>query len=84
LRVIVQNFEGVLDQEDTKHLKLFYLIIPALTLSQVENIQRGKDALTHKNKNVGGFISDDGFSLGIAYLLKILNQTEKFASLNWI
>jgi WASH complex subunit 7 len=55
-----------------------------LTLSQVENVQRGKDALTHKNKNVGGFISDDGFSLGIAYLLKILNQTEKFASLNWI
>ena len=84
LRVIVQNFEGVLDQEDTKHLKLFYLIIPALTLSQVENVQKGKDALTHKNKNVGGFISDDGFSLGIAYLLKILNQTEKFASLNWI
>ena len=61
-----------------------FLIIPALTLSQVENVQKGKDALTHKNKNVGGFISDDGFSLGIAYLLKILNQTEKFASLNWI
>lgn len=36
-----------------------------------------------KNKNVGGFISDDGFPLGIAYLLKILNQSEKFAGLNW-
>lgn len=36
-----------------------------------------------KNKNVGGFISDDGFPLGIAYLLKILNQTDKFAGLNW-
>ena len=34
-------------------------------------------------KNIGGFISDDGFALGLAYLLKILNQTEKFQSLNW-
>ena len=34
-------------------------------------------------KNVDGFISDDGFPLGLAYMLKILGQTEKFASLNW-
>ena len=34
-------------------------------------------------KNVDGFISDDGFPLGLAYMLKILGQTERFASLNW-
>ena len=36
-----------------------------------------------KNKNIGGFISDDGFPLGVAYLLKILQQSDKFSGLNW-
>jgi len=83
LRMIVKNFEGITDQENTKHLKLFYLMIPPLTLSYIDHIQKGKEKITSKMKNVGGFISDDGFALGLAYLLKILNQTERFNSLNW-
>mmetsp|Transcript_12372 Transcript_12372/g.20784 ORF Transcript_12372/g.20784 Transcript_12372/m.20784 type:complete len:171 (-) Transcript_12372:72-584(-) len=83
LRMIVSNFEGLSEQENTKHLKLFYLIIPPLTLCYVDHIQKGKEKILSKNKNVGGFISDDGFALGVAYLLKILGQVDKFASLNW-
>ena len=30
---------GITEQENTKHLKLFYLIIPALTLIFVDHIQ---------------------------------------------
>lgn len=83
LRMIVENFEGITDQENTKHLKLFYLIVPPLTMSYVDHVQKGKERISSKNKNVGGFISDDGFPLGVAYLLKILDQTNKFATLNW-
>ena len=83
LRMIVQNFDGMLEGDDTKHLKLFYMMIPPLTLSYIDHLTKGKEKLNSKNKNIGGFISDDGFPLGLAYLLKILNQTEKFASLNW-
>lgn len=83
LRMIVKNFDGMLDGDNTKHLKLFYLMIPPLTLNYIDHVQKGKETLNSKNKNVGGFISDDGFPLGLAYLLKILNQSEKFASLNW-
>lgn len=83
LRMIVQNFEGIGKQENTKHLRLFYLMVPPLTLSFVEHVQKGKEKLIGKNQNVGAFISDDGFSLGIAYLLKILGQTDRFSSLNW-
>ena len=49
----------------------------------MEHVQKGKEKLIGKNQNVGAFISDDGFSLGIAYLLKILGQTDRFSSLNW-
>jgi len=38
LRMIVENFESITEQEGTKHLKLFYLIIPPLTMSYVEHI----------------------------------------------
>lgn len=52
-------------------------------MSYVEHIQRGKERIASKNKNIGGFISDDGFPLGVAYLLKILDQSNKFQQLNW-
>jgi WASH complex subunit 7 len=83
LRMIVRNFDGITAQENTKHLKLFYLTIPALSISYIEHIQKGQEKIQSKMKNVDGFISDDGFPLGLAYMLKILGQTEKFASLNW-
>jgi WASH complex subunit 7 len=83
LRMIVRNFDGLLNQENTKHLKLFYLTIPALSISYIEHIQKGQEKINSKMKNVDGFISDDGFPLGLAYMLKILGQTDKFASLNW-
>jgi WASH complex subunit 7 len=78
LRMIVENFKGITDQENTKHLKLFYLIVPPLTMSYIEHVQKGKERIQTKNKNVGGFISDDGFPVGVAYLLKILDQSNKF------
>lgn len=81
--MIVENFDGITAQENTKHLKLFYLIVPPLTMSYVDHIQKGKERIQSKNKNVGGFISDDGFPLGVAYLLKILDQSNKFQQLNW-
>jgi len=83
LRMIVQNFDGLTEGENTKHLKLFYLMIPPLCLSYIDHLQKGKEIISSKNKNVGGFILDDGFPLGVAYLLKVLNQSEKFAGLNW-
>ena len=83
LRMIVRNFDGILDQENVKHLKLFYLIVPALSISYIEHVQKGSEKILSKNKNVGGFISDDGFPLGVAYLLKILQQSDKFSGLNW-
>jgi WASH complex subunit 7 len=83
LRMIVKNFDGIASQENTKHLKLFYLTVPALCISYIEHLQKGQEKITSKNKNVDGFISDDGFPLGVAYMLKILGQTEKFSGLNW-
>lgn len=82
LRILVKNFDGVFEGAECAHLKLFHIIIPSLSLNFIEHVQRGKDKIFKKN-NKDAFISDDGFALGIAYLLKILNQIESFDSLNW-
>jgi len=63
------------------HLKNFFIIVPALTINFVEHILLGKDKLS-KRKG-GGFFTDDGFTIGIAYILKLLDQSKQFDSLHW-
>lgn len=82
LRILVKNFEGMFDGADCAHLRLFHIMIPPLSLNFVEHVQRGKDKVFKKN-NKDAFLSDDGFALGVAYLLKILGQIEAFEGLNW-
>lgn len=82
LRILVKNFEGVFEGAECAHLKLFHILIPTVTLNFVDHVMRGKDKIFKKN-NKDAFISDDGFALGIAYLLKILDQIEQFNALNW-
>lgn len=38
LRILVRNFEGLFETDDTAHLRLFYIIIPAITLNYIEHI----------------------------------------------
>lgn len=74
--------EATLKSEECKHLELFYMIIPALTLNFVNSFMQAKNTLATKNMNKVYFC-DDGFAVGIAYFLKVFKQAEKFAGLNW-
>lgn len=48
LRMLVKVFEKVRGG-DNKHMRLFHLIIPALTINFVENMLIAKERLTKKN-----------------------------------
>ena len=83
MRKMVVNNEGFTDaNESMAPLKNFYTLIPAVTTCQIDHVVIGRNKLKQQN-NKEAFISDDGFSLGIAFLLKIFGIDEQFGSLNW-
>ena len=83
MRKMVVNNEGFTDANDSMApLKNFYTLIPAVTTCQIDHVVIGRQKLKQTN-NKEAFISDDGFSLGIAFLLKIFGIDEQFNGLNW-
>lgn len=81
LNLMVKAFSKIVTKEN-KHLKLFYMLIPALSINYVEFVARGKDQI-NKKLSSKAFIYDDGFVLGIAYFLTLLKQHEHFKILRW-
>ena len=69
------------DDKDT-HLKNFYLILPPLAVNYIEHITASKEKIFKKNLD-GAAFTDDGFSMGLAYCLTLLDQWKQTDSLHW-
>ena len=61
--------EGV----DQLLLQNFYILIPALSLTFLENSMRGKDMLNKNFQTCNAYYTDDGFAMGTAFILEVLN-----------
>ena len=81
-RMLVDVFTTSFRDPKNQHLKNFHMIIPPLTLNFVEQMMNGKEKINKRNK-IGATFTDDGFSMGIAYILKLLDQYSAFDSLHW-
>ncbi|XP_065576943.1 WASH complex subunit 4-like isoform X2 [Artemia franciscana] len=82
LQLLVQAFAEAFRDKKHTHLRLFYLIVPPLTISYVEQLRSGKEKLQRKDKE-NAFFTDDGFVMGLAYILTLLGQGTDFDSLHW-
>eukprot|EP01012_Entosiphon_sulcatum_P015126 TRINITY_DN2013_c3_g2_i1.p1 TRINITY_DN2013_c3_g2~~TRINITY_DN2013_c3_g2_i1.p1 ORF type:complete len:1175 (-),score=403.67 TRINITY_DN2013_c3_g2_i1:71-3595(-) len=81
-RMLEDVFYDEMHKEKNNHLKNFFVIIPPMTLSYIEHIIRCKEqGVQKKGKEVS--FTDDGFALGMAFILKLLRQDKEFDSLHW-
>uniref|UniRef100_A0AAQ5XAX0 WASH complex subunit 4 n=1 Tax=Amphiprion ocellaris TaxID=80972 RepID=A0AAQ5XAX0_AMPOC len=81
-KMLVGVFAPEFRSAKNMHLRNFYMIVPPLTVNFVEHSISCKEKLNKKNKN-GAAFTDDGFAMGVAYILKLLDQYLEFDSLHW-
>ena len=73
-KVLVKVFQDVTASDEQKHLVNFYAILPALTINYVETTVQAKDLMYKNTRRRESYFSDDGFAIGVAYILAILDQ----------
>lgn len=81
-KLLVEAFAPAFQDPKNVHMKNFFVIVPPLTINFVEQSISSKEKLSRKNK-IGAAFTDDGFAMGVAYILKLLNLYQDFDSLHW-
>ena len=84
LEILVTSFGDTLSSSKIPEMEMFIFLLPPLTISFIDNAINARDNLLKKNKNEeSAYFSDDGFMVGVCYLLKIFDCDKKFESLYW-
>lgn len=83
IRVFLAVFQDVMAGSDHSHLDGFFAMVPALSLSWMEASLHAKETMQKKNRTRDAYYTDDGFALGIAFILAVLKQNELFDALCW-
>jgi WASH complex subunit 7 len=74
--------EALLEHEDS-FMSGFHCMLPALCLCWMDASLQGKEMMHKKNIARGGYFTDDGFAVGLAFFLSVADQQKMYDRLNW-
>lgn len=81
---LVINFSQKLQSNELKEMKDFFRIVPSLIANMVDSRFLLKDKLLRRGHEVKSAVhTNDGLLLGVAFVLKVLEQENSFDELNW-
>ena len=84
LEILVSSFRESINKEKMPFIELFAFLLPPLIIQFINTAINARDNLLKKNKSEECFyFSDDGFIMGMCYLLKLFMADKKFESLNY-
>ena len=84
LEVLISGFRNSITTEKIPDIDLFAFLLPPLIITFIDNSINARDILLKKNKTEeSSYFSDDGFIMGMCYLLKLFMADKQFESLNW-
>lgn len=72
-------------QDRRDNMRLFFILVPALTINYIEHLISCRERVYSRSSSVkfGALLCDDGFSMGVAFLLRCLGQVEDFQQFDW-
>ncbi|KAH8366553.1 hypothetical protein KR084_003635, partial [Drosophila pseudotakahashii] len=81
-KLLLQGFQPFLCNPNNQHLRTFYLITPALIMNYIDHRVKQKLKI-HKKDQTKISLFEDGFAIGLVYILNMLNQQAEFHELGW-
>jgi WASH complex subunit 7 len=80
VRVFINVFQDGITQSESRGFVFasFFCIIPAICLCWMEASSQGKEMMNKKNITRDGYYTDDGFAVGLAFILTVFDQTKSY------
>ena len=80
IRAFVYVFQGVINESESGSSVTgsFFCIVPAICLCWMETSSQGKEMMHKKNITCDGYYTDDGFAVGLAFVLSVFGQTKPY------
>lgn len=80
VRAFVDVFRGVIHKSESENpfMGSFFCIVPALCLCWMEASIQGKEMMHKKNITRDGYYTDDGFAVGLAFVLSVSGQIKSY------
>ncbi|KAL6007979.1 hypothetical protein ACLOJK_033484 [Asimina triloba] len=80
---LISEFSKELQSGEYIHLRDFFQLVPALIISLVDSKVHSQDKKLRGPDARNPMDTDDGFMMGVAYILKVTSQETSFDGLHW-